>query len=363
MSTLTLKLATSNQWRLSWGIAASIAALAIAHFGITLNQALAVSISSVVLLIWIHNNTNGLIAAVMFLLIKPLFLRLAYGVDVGLTGSAGLDLLGVTPALLLAGLIVWHLYLKFAAGERIIVGRTRLFLTLFSAVSFLSIFNPANSILVGLGGFERNILPNMIILFSSAFLFRSQEDIAKLLKALLVLGLVSVIYGIGQYFLGYYPWEKTWLMDKVFNERNGSWITIGLRGIEFRVFSVYYNYMDFTFSNSLIFALAAASGSILTGWWRKFRLWYIILWFALLIITVERMPLIMSLAGLGVIYYLRSSNTKRRKVLIYSAVTAVLLIGGLRLAKPYLNATGAGTMMRLAEMTNPLRRRFNRRTS
>ena len=354
MNTLVLKLATFTQWRLSWGIAAALVALAAAHFGITMNQALAVTMSAVILIIWAHSKPNGLIAALLFFMVKPLFARIAYAIDKSIFGGGGFDLLGIAPALLLAGLIIWNLYLRISVGEKILVGRTRMLLLLFCAIAFLSIFNPVNSILVGLGGFERNILPNLMVLILASFIFKDLLDVKKLIKALLLVGLVSCVYGIGQYFLGLYPWEKDWILNVAFKESQSGWMTMGLRGIEFRVFSIFYHFTEFTFINSLIFCLAVASRPILSNRWRKVRIWYLVLWFVVLVVTVERMPLVMCLAGLGVMYYQRSSKSRKRKVIWYSAVTAIVLVIGLKLAEPYLNQTGAYTLIRLAEMANPL---------
>ena len=354
MTTLVIKYVGSNHYRLFWAILTTVAAVILLNFGITLNQGLALFFTAIVLTIWTNSKVNGLIAAVILFMVKPLFMRIAYTFDKNIIGSVGFDLLGITPALLLAGLIIWHLYFRISGGENILVGRTRQLMLLFSAVAFLSIFNPANSIIVGFAGFERNILPNMMIMLLASFVFKDLLDVKKLLKILLLVGLVSCVYGIGQYLLGLYPWEKDWILDVAFKESSGGWMTIGLRGIEFRVFSIFYHFTEFTFVNSLIFCLAVASGPIFTGCWRKVRLWYLVLWIVLLLVTLERMPMVMCLTGLGVIYYLRSSRSKRQKVICYSTAAFVLMMIGLNIAAPFLKQTGAHTLIRLAEMTNPL---------
>lgn len=355
MTTLAIKYVGSNHYRLFWAIVTVVATVILLNFGITLNQGLALFFTAVVLTIWTNSKVNGLIAAVILFMVKPLFMRIAYDFDKNITGSGGFDLLGITPALLLAGLIIWHLYFRISGGENILVGRTRQLMLLFCAIAFLSIFNPANSIIVGFGGFERNILPNMMVMLLASFVFKDLLDVNKLLKILLLVGLVSCVYGIGQYLLGLYPWEKDWIFDVAFKESSGGWMTIGLRGIEFRVFSIFYHFTEFTFINAFIFCLAVVSGPILTDRWRKVRLWYLVLWFVLLIVTLERMPMVMCLVGLGVIYYLRTSRSKRRKVIWYSLAAFVLMMISLNIAAPFLKQTGAHTLIRLAEMTNPLR--------
>jgi len=183
---------------------------------------------------------------------------LAYAVDYSMLGTGGFDLLGITPAILLSGLIVTQLYMQSARGEKLCSDRTRFLLMIFVVLCLFSILLPTNSIIVGLGGVERNILPNMMILFLAAAVFTNALEAEKLLKAMLVLGLISCLYAIGQYILGIYPWEKVWIREVAFKESCDGWLIIGLRGIEFRIFSIFFSYVDFTFTNTLIFSLVFA---------------------------------------------------------------------------------------------------------
>jgi len=339
--------------RLGWVISAIVGTLMVAKFGVSLNQSLAILFSSIVLIVWTHNKANGLIAALLLFMVKAVFVRIAYAVDKEFSGGGGFDLLGITPALLVAGLIVWHLYLKIASGEKILLGRTRVLIMLFSSLAFLSIFNPANSLLVGLGGFERNILPNMMVLLSASFIFTEIADSRRLLKVLLLLGSASCVYGIGQYFSGLYPWEKDWIMDVAFKDSSSGWLTIGLRGVEFRLFSCFYNYMDFTFCNVLIFSLAISYGTILRDKWKRIRHLYILLWSVVLLLSLERMPLLMSAVAVGLVYYLKSDVHKKKRIILKVVTCAALFIIGLSLASPILKNSGAQKLDRLAELANP----------
>jgi hypothetical protein len=322
--------------------------------GITLNQSFAVIISLIVLTTWIYNRSSGVVLALIFFFTKPFFLRIAYGIDYRLTGAAGFDLLGIAPALLLAGLILSGLYSRLTQGERICPDTTRTLMIIFAGLGFLSIFFPTNSVLVGFGGFERNILPNMMILFLTASVFSGGSDAVKILKAMLILGVVSCLYGLGQHILGYYPWEKDWLSGVAFNESSEGWLTIGERGIELRVFSLFYGYMDFTFTNALIFSLVLACNRVFRGGWVKIRTGYFILWSAMLLLTLERMPIMMSLVSLAIVYYLRSSQNRKRLV-VWIAAAAVIILAALTAARPFLINTGIPKFIRLAELANPLK--------
>lgn len=354
MTELVLRLHTKHYSHLLWGIIALAATLVITWFGITLNQALALIISALVLTIWAFNKPNGLIAAILFFFIKPLFVRIAYAIDFNISSTGGFDLLGITPALLLAGIIVWHLFQRISSGDKIIIGRTRLLMVLFSAVAFVSIFNPANSILVGLGGFERNVLPNMMILLLASFVFVNEESITRLLKTLFVFGILSCLYGIGQYAQGVYPWEKDWILNVAFSETSEGWLTIGLRGVEFRLYSLFYSYMDFTFCNAIIFALAVAYRSSLSNKWKKITGWYIFLWFLVLLVSLERMPLVMSLVAIAVVYFIKSDTAKRKRILFKTALLSIMFVTAISVASPFLKNTGTWKLIRLAELANPL---------
>jgi len=353
MNTLAVRINSSFLTRTGWAIAAVLGTLLLLKLGITANQALAVALSAVVILIWSNDRANGLISGLLFFMVKPLFVRIAHAVDKNISGSGGFDLLGITPALLLAALIVWHLYSKMSSGEKLSSGRTRFLILFFSGVAFLSIFNPANSILVGFGGFERIVLPNMMVLLTASFVFSEIVQTKKFVKVMILLGLVSCAYAIGQFILGVYPWEKDWLLDVAFSESTAGWLTIGLRGVEFRIFSIFYNYMDFTFCNVLIFALAISFGKNFEGRWNTCRKIYIFLWAVVLILSLERMALLMSLVAVGVVYYFNQNKQKRKRVLWKSMFCLIAFMVTLTVATPFLKNTGAEKFVRLAELANP----------
>lgn len=354
MNTLALSPTSDWLWRAGWAAGAVLGTILVLNWGVSLNQALALMLTSMVLLIFANDRANGLIAALLFFMVKPVIVRIAYAFDKNYNGSGGFDLLGITPALLLAGIIVWQLYCHFANGRKITEGRTRLYLVIFAAIAFLSIFNPANSILVGLGGFERNVLPNMLVLLTASYVLTDFDKLKKYIKVFLVLGLISCIYAIGQYFSGLYPWEKDWFLDVAFAESSAGWLTIGLKGVEFRLFSVFYNYMDFTFCNVLIFSLAISIGTTLTGPWKKIRIWYIVSWAVVLLLTLERMPLLMSFIALAVVFYFNSTKEKRKKIIWKSLAAFAIFVAAISVASPYMKETGADKLIRLAELANPL---------
>jgi len=171
---------------------------------------------------------------------------------------------------------------------------------------------------------------------------------------LLLLGLVSTAYGIGQHLLGLFPWETDWVRQVAIKNSAAGWVTVGLRGVEFRTFSLFFNYMDFFFANVLIFALLLASGELLDGRWRKMRIAYFVLWAVMLFLSLERMPMMMTVLALVAVYYLKSSVRRRKVVLLLTALSIFLAVLLLKFAAPLLENTGASKLTRFGEMSNPL---------
>lgn len=321
---------------------------------LSISHIIALSISALILVTWSVNRISGFIAALMFIFTKGFLLRASYALDTHFALSSSFDLLGITPPLLIVALIAHTLLDNYNHLKHIIRMKTVIYLLLFSSVAFLSILNPKNSIILGLAGFERNILPNMFIMLLSAILFTNKSHLRQFSSALIMFMIVANLYAIGQFFAGLYPWEIKWMSDIVVSQSTSGWLTIGLRGIEFRLFSTFYNYMDFTFVNVIVFALALSYKNYAKPLWSKLRIIYIVSWSLVLILSLERMPLIMSMVILFVHIYLNSTNRKRKYLRITAIITTLVLIFGLQLAKPVFVNTGADKLVRLAELANPL---------
>jgi hypothetical protein len=332
----------------------ALAGLSFLTLGVTCNQALAVILSMIVITLWMYDRVNGIIAGIVFYMVKAFFLRLAFAIDFNSSGSGGFDLLGITPALLLSALIAWQIYSDIASGKPVLIGRTRILLAILCGLSFLSVFNPSNTLIVGLGGLVRNVIPNMMILFAVASLFSSEEHTGRFVKTMMVVGLISCVYAVGQFWLGLYPWETVWFNEVAFKDGVAGWLTIGLRGLEFRLFSVFYGYMDFFFSNVLIFAMALAMRQDQSVPWNRMRKACMAAWIVVLLLSLERMPMLMTAVVVLTVAYLRG-NARRKKLLVWGTVGIIAFgVIGLNVAAPVLRGTGATKFARLAEMANPL---------
>lgn len=319
----------------------------------SVNTAWALGAAVLIFTLWFISQPAGVIAGILFYLVKSVFVRFAFGLDqVSSTGSKQ-DILGMAPTIILTVLIVCNLLAGYAQGKSIAPDRPRKLALGLAAISFLSIFLPTNTILIGLGGFQRNILPNLMILFLTASVWSELEFRVRLVKVFLVLGIVSCLYGIGQWLTGIYPWEEAWMMDRFIVHGDTGLLTIGLRGIEFRIYSIFFSYMDFFFTNVAIFGLVLAFRNDLTGGWKLLRVGYFILWGVMLMLSVERMPMLMTLVVAVVVGYLRKPKARRRVLLRRYLVFGTGLYLMLFATAPLLKATGAETLSRLSEMANP----------
>lgn len=325
---------------------------AFALLGPTLNQTLAICLSLAVIFLWVSDKFAGAAAGIIFFMTKSFWVRLALMFDKGLGGGGGSDLLGLAAPLILALLIVLQIHSQHVRGVRLCPDRTRVLLLAFCFLGFASIFLPTSSPLLGLAGVERNILPNMMILFLMASL-ATRDRVSALVKVLLTVGLISTIYAIGQYLLGLYPWEVEWFRQLAFDEGLSGRLTVGLHGIEFRIFSIFYGYMDFFFTNVIIFAIAMTYGREFEGAWRKVRFTYLASWFVILALSMERMPLVMVLIIAIALRYLASSTTHRRRIVWLGAGVALASYVILLIAGPYLQSTGADKLERMAELSDP----------
>jgi hypothetical protein len=318
---------------------------------LTVNQALAVVFTLIVITLWNFDRLSGLIAGLIFFMTKAFWVRVAFGLDSSLYSSNGFDLLGVTPPVLLAALIMWQLCLAWSSREKLLVDRSRKLTAIFSVIALASIF--LGSPLVGLGGFERNILPNMLIIFLGASLINNRLQFDKLAKSLLVLGLISCLYAIGQYAMGLYPWEVSWFRNLTFDDGLSGWLTIGLRGIEFRVFSIFYGYMDFFFTNVLIFILAMSFEESWDKRWRSVYGLYLIFWLAILFLSLERMAVLMTILGAIAVKFSISSRDIRKRIAGIAVISSLFVYIALLAGGPFLKSTGADKLIRLAELASP----------
>ena len=320
----------------------------------SVSQYAAIFIMMVIYEVWSLNRVNGLFAALVFEIIKPLLVRVCFNADYATGNLPEFDILGFAPSLILIFMIVSEISRAYFNREIIFTDRPRRYVLFFIIVAILSIFNPNGSIFVGMAGFQRNMLPTMLIMLLSASLFKTADDWERLKKLLSIVGIISIVYGLLQFTSGILPWEKLWFQKVAFKNDVAGWLTIGFRGIEFRIYSFFYSYAGFFYTNVLIFSVLYASSKPETPQWIKIRKLYFLLWFAVLAVSMERMASIMTLSAIVVISYFKGSTHRKRNIVIASIASISIIYGGLIALAPVLESTGVTKLIRLAELANPL---------
>lgn len=297
---------------------------------------------------------SGALFGLLFFCVKPAIWRLAYHLDSGAGTFPTVDMLRYSGGLFLA-LICAIVIIKCIVERKSFV-RTKLdmALALFVLISAASIFNPHTSLFLGLAGFERNIFPTLFLFFVGREVVQSERDYERFIKIVSIFALVTLAYGLKHSLSGLWGFEQTYFSDKYFAEGLEGWLTIGIKGIEFRTFGAFFGYMEFTFT-------AALWGTLLLShdYSRMGTRWRIIKWIvgallvALLMSSLERTPMLMIIFGLLSVWYVKSDRRRRRKILVTSMAVISVIVVVATLFQRQLEETGVAKLQRLAEIANP----------
>ena len=103
----------------------------------------------------------------------------------------------------------------------------------------------------GNAGFERNIFPTLFLFFVGREVIQTEHDYERFIKIVSIFALVALAYGLKHSLSGLWGFEQAYFSDKYFAEGLEGWLTIGIKGIEFRTFGVFFGYMEFTFTAAL----------------------------------------------------------------------------------------------------------------
>uniref|UniRef100_A0A7C4U6Y1 O-antigen ligase domain-containing protein n=1 Tax=candidate division WOR-3 bacterium TaxID=2052148 RepID=A0A7C4U6Y1_UNCW3 len=136
----------------------------------------------------------------------------------------------------------------------------KLFSFLF-LIMILQIFNPLQgSIIVGLGGAKFWIIP--MLWFYFALLIDTEKKFQNILIIIMIIGVISSIYGIKQAFWGFTKFELIWIRSKMEIEKFGSIAVLSF----IRPISIFPSPQEY--ANYLLIAFLIASGLFL----KKIRL-------------------------------------------------------------------------------------------
>jgi O-Antigen ligase len=297
---------------------------------------------------------NATFYSMAFLCVKPALWRLAYHLDYLHSTPPQVDLFRFSAGLYLAALCVIVISKRLIENRRSLRHKLDLTIAIFIGVYAVSIFNPHNSPIAGLAGFERNIFPTVAVFFLAGEVMRSKDDLIAFVKVIAVTALVTTLYGLKHTFSGIWGFETTAFDDLFAREGFDGWLTIGIKGIEFRTFSTFFGYMEFTFTLALWgIILIGDKFQRLSKRWRALRWVTAFAMIALLSLSLERTPILMIIAGLMTAWYIRSSKKQRSRIALTSAIVVFSIVTGLALFERQLEETGVAKLERIAELGDP----------
>ena len=297
---------------------------------------------------------NATFYSLVFLCFKPALLRLAYHLDSLNASQPTVDLFRFSAGLYLSVLCLIVIAKRLLENRRLIQSKLDLVIALFIGVYAISIVNPHNSVLAGLAGFERNIFPTVVVFFLAGEVIKTKTDITALFKIITVTALLTTLYGLKHAFTGLWGFETTAFNDMFAQRGFDGWLTIGIKGVEFRTFSTFYGYMEFTFTLALWGILLLGDRvKHLSGAWRTLRWMTALAMIVLLAISLERTPMLMIIGGLLTAWYIRSEMRKRKTIVAVSVILLLTLVSGITVFERQLEETGVAKLERIAELSDP----------
>lgn len=297
---------------------------------------------------------TGALFAMLYYCIKPAYGRLAYHLDATFGAHPTVDALRYSGGLFLAAICLIIIAKHIHEQRSFISSKLDMALALFIGLNFLSIFNPHNSLFNGLAGFERNVFPTVFLFFVGKEAIRTTEDLKVMIKAFGAVALFTTLFGLKHAFGGVFGFETAFFNDYFAQAGFDGWLTIGLNGVEFRNFSTFFGYMEFTFTLALwIVLLLALKADLVSPRWIRYKWLFGVLSIGLLALTMERTPIMMVIVGLLGAWFTLSDRRKRKKIALYSGAVLATIIVVTAVFQRQLEVTGIAKLQRLAEMADP----------
>ena len=340
-----------------WGSAGAIAlaGLAAALAVTNTNQLVTLLFTLCGLLVWLFGFRPALSYGLVWLFSKGFWLRLTYHLDSAAGRTEG-NWLGSAPAMFLTLVAVAALYQIALSRPRIRRIEPLPWMLAFAGFALLSTLIPGGSPLVKLAGLQRHFFPTMAVAALGFVVCTDSESFRRICRVLLWFATVSVAYALYQHLAGIPIWERAWF-ESLYVTKGGQltgWLTIGPGGLEFRVYSSYYSYTEFLFTTVgiALLNLGAIKGGANAR--DRYLFWAFVLLFLLTLgVTLERMPMVMLLAGALTFWVLARGRTAfKRRILISVAASVGLWFVALLTLSTYLES-GIDKLVRLAELTNP----------
>lgn len=344
-----------SPWRVAGPICGALVALVITA-GISFNLVFFTTALITALALTMRSFRDGALFGIAYMCVKPALWRLAYHLDHQYALNPTVDLLRYSAGIILAGLCFWILVNRALSHRPLVRTSLDVVTLLFISINLVSVFNPHSSLFVGFAGFERNIFPTVFMVFVGREAIRSKQDWTRFTKVTISVAVVALLYGLKHALTGIFAFETTFFSDLFAQGGFDGWLTVGINGVEFRNFSTFFGYMEFTFTLALWAILLFTSNVSYYG--RRYRA---LKWlFGALVVTVlalsmERTPILMIIAGLIVAWFVVTAAKRRKMVVLVSVALVLMIMTAMVLFERQLEVTGIAKLQRLAELSDPSR--------
>ena len=334
--------------------AIAIIATGIVTAGVSFNALFFVLSFTGLALATLSSLRNGALYALAYMCVKPAYWRLAYHLDKSYSLAPQFDILRYSAGLFLGLICAVYLAQLVIEGGKLTRTKLGLVALMFVGINAVSIFNPQSGLFLGLAGFERNIFPTFFVFFVARDVIRNRDDYLAFLKVTLGIGLLTLLYGLKHSVSGVFGFETTFLTDFFSQRGYDGWLTIGINGVEFRNFSTFFGYMEFTFTLALwAIVISIFKPETDQRWLRIGKRLFLVLTVVVLALTMERTPTLMVIGGALYGAYVLSSKRRKKQVLVVCAIVVAVIIGTISVFERQLEESGIAKLQRLAEVSDP----------
>jgi len=171
-----------------------------------------------------------------------------------------------------------------------------------------------------------------------------------LIKIILSAYIIVILYEIWQQVFGFFPWEKAYIN----NYREGAVGTLYFKSYRAGVEGFFKNLNGY----DLTYVIGMFAPIIFIKWKNpkkisKEEICFFILGMALLIIILERTPLIAGIMGILIYYFILGYREGKKSKILSAIIIIIILYSALYISKDFLLFSSSLKLRRLGEMVDP----------
>jgi O-antigen ligase len=320
------------------------------------DYAFTLCVTAIFLFILAKSFRVAVIFGIIYFLVKAFLWRILFYLNYSFNGTIlETNIFLTTGGFFLAILFGVYLFKRiFITKSKIIEFPLDRYILIYMGFCTLQIFNPGVTLLQGLAGFEKQVVPTMAMYFLARDVFRDKTDLQRFFRIFVIYVIIALSYGLYQQLFGLPEIDNTWFSLQGIHEAQ-NWFLYGPKGPELRVFSLSGTEFDFLFP---IIALVALKAGLLLQCkeFKQEKLTFLL--FALLltffIFAIPRTAIAGVLIGVvSALTFAGSSKKLVRNIVILAVIVSFTFMPIRNLAST-LKLTGIQKHVRLAELVNPL---------